>query len=65
MPHLQTDASSSGPYWGVEEKTVSVLAPLMIGTAVSNNFGILAFAGNPVSHVQADGNDNMSSVLTG
>ena len=39
--------------------------PLMIGTEVSHDFGILAFVDNPVSYVQADGNDNMSSVLIG
>ena len=38
---------------------------LMTGTEVSYDSGILASMGNPVSHVQTDGNDNMSSVLTG
>ena len=38
---------------------------LMTGTEVSHDPGILASMGNPVSCVQADGNDNMSSVLTG
>ena len=38
--------------------------PLMTGTEVPNDPGILASVGNSVSHVQVDGNDNMSPVLT-
>ena len=44
---------------------MSKCVPLMTRTEVSHDSGILASAGNPVSHVQADGNDNMSSVMTG
>ena len=44
---------------------MSECVPLMTRTEVSHNPGILASVGNPVSYVQADGNDNMSSVLTG
>ena len=44
---------------------MSEFVPLMTGTEVSHDLGILASVGNPVSYVQADGNDNMSSVLTG
>ena len=44
---------------------MSECVPLMTGTEVSHDSGILASAGNPVSHVQADSNDNMSSILTG
>ena len=43
---------------------MSTPIPLMTGTALSQNPGILAFKGNPASHVRADGNGNMSSVLT-
>ena len=39
---------------------MSECAPLMAGTVVSHDS-----RGNPVSHVQANGNDNMSSVLNG
>ena len=44
---------------------MSECVPLMTRTEVSHDLGILAFVGNPVSFVQADGNDNMSLVLTG
>ena len=37
---------------------------LMTGTMLSQNPGILAFEGNSTSHVRADGNGNMSAVLT-
>ena len=43
---------------------MSECVPLMTGTEVSHDSGILASAGNPVSHLQDDGNDNMSSILT-
>ena len=43
---------------------MSTHVPLMIGTVLSQNLGILAFEGNPASYVQADGRNNMSSVLT-
>ena len=44
---------------------MSECVPLMTGTEVSHDSRILSSVGNPVSYVQADGNDNMSSVLTG
>ena len=44
---------------------MSECVPLMTGTEVSHYHGILTSMGNSVSHVQADGNDNMSPVLTG
>ena len=44
---------------------MSECVPLMIGTEVSHDPGILASVGNSVSYVQVDGNDNMSSVLIG
>ena len=65
MPHLEADIGSSGPCWGKKEHTVSVHVPLMTGTEVSRSLGILASMGNLISYVQADGNGNISSVLTG
>ena len=44
---------------------MSECVPLMTETEVSHDSGILASVGNPVSYVQANGNDNMSSVLIG
>ena len=44
---------------------MSEYVPLITRIEVSHDSGILAFVGNPVSYVQADGNDNMSSVPTG
>ena len=44
---------------------MSECVPLMTRTKVSHDLGILASVGNSVSHVQADGKDNMSPVLTG
>ena len=61
MQHHEISTSSSGPHWGEKEKTVSVPVPLMTGTEVSY---IPASVGNLVSHVRADGNENISSVLT-
>ena len=43
---------------------MSMPVPLMTGTVLSQNLGILASEGNPASHVQVDGNGNMSAVLT-
>ena len=63
VQHPGTDTGSSDPYWGVEEQIVSALVPLMIGNTSVQNPEIHAFAGNPVSYAQADGNRNMSSVL--
>ena len=44
---------------------MSECVPLMTRTEVSHDPGILASMDNPVSCVQADGNDNMSSFLNG
>ena len=65
MQHLGTDTGSPGLCRGKEEQNASVLVPLMIGIVVSQPFGILAFGGNLASYVQADGSNNMSSVLSG
>ena len=63
MKHLETDTGPSGPHWGEKEQTVSALVPLMTGTASSQYPEILASKGNPPSYVQADGRNNISSVL--
>ena len=65
MQHPRTDTNSSGPCWGREEQIVSVNAPMMTGTVVSHNSGILDNEGNLVSSVQAGGNGNTLSGLTG
>ena len=64
MQHTGTDIDSLGPCRGKEEQPVSASVSLMVGTELSQNPGILASEGNPVSCVQADGSNNMSSVLT-
>ena len=64
MQHLETDTGPSDPYWGEKEQTVSTPIPLMTGTEVSRILGIPTSTGNLISHVRADGNGNMSSVLT-
>ena len=64
MQHLETNTSPSSPQWGKKEQTASAPVTLMTRTEVSRIPGIPAFSGNLVSHVQADGNENMSSVLT-
>ena len=65
MQHPETDTGTSRPHWGKKEQTVSASIPLMTGTTLSQNHGLLAFEGNPASYVQADGRNNMSSVLAG
>ena len=65
MQHPRTNDGSSGSHWGEREQTASTPVPLMTGTALSQNPGMLAFEGNPASHVWADGNRNMSAVLIG
>ena len=47
----ETDTGPFGSHWGEKEQTVSTPVPLMTGTALSRNLGILAFEGNPASHV--------------
>ena len=64
MQYPRTDAGSSGPHWGERVKTASAPMPLMTRTALSQNPWILAFEGNPASHVLPDGNGNISAVLT-
>ena len=44
---------------------MSASVPLMTGTALSHNSGILAFMDNPFSCAKADGNRSMSSTLAG
>ena len=44
---------------------MSVHIPSMIGIEASHNPRIPAFLGNPVSYVQAGGNDSMSSAPSG
>ena len=65
VPHSETNTSSSGSHWGKKEHTAPMRVPMMTGTEVSHSPGIPASKGNPASHVQDDGNGNMSSVLTG
>ena len=64
MLDSKANTGSFGLHWGKKEHTASVHVPLMIGTMLSQNPGILASEGNPASYVQADGNGNMSLVLT-
>ena len=65
MQHPRTDTGSSGSHWGKKEQTVSVKVSLMTGTVLSHNPRIPAFEGNSASYVQANGSNNMSSVLSG
>ena len=65
MSCFEADTGSSSPCWGKKEQTVSECASLMTGTVVFHNFGTSASVGNPVSCAQANGNGNMSLVLTG
>ena len=62
MQHPEADIGSPSP-WGKEEQTASTQVPLTTGAVVSHNFGIPTSEGNPTSYVQADGSNNMSSVL--
>ena len=59
MQHLWTDTGSSGPHWGDKEHTASVHVPPMARTKAPHGLEIPISEGNPASHVQADGNDNM------
>ena len=59
MQHPKIDTSSSGPHWGEKEHTAYVHVPLMTATEASHGPEIPTSEGNPTSHVQADGNDNM------
>ena len=63
MQHPKTGTSPFGPHWGEKEQTVSAPVPLMTGTEVSHIPRIPASTRNLVSHVQADGNENISLVL--
>ena len=64
MQHPRTDTGSSSPHWGEKEHTASVHVPPMTEIEVSHCPRILASASNLISHVRADGNGNMSSILT-
>ena len=64
MLHPEICTGPSGLHWDEKEQTVSAPIPLMTRTEVSPILGILASTGNLVSHVQADGNGNMSSFLS-
>ena len=63
MQYPETDTGPSGPHWGEKEQTVSVSVPLMTETASSQYLEILASKGNPASYVQANGRNNISSLL--
>ena len=63
--NLETNIGSPSPWWRREEQNKSVHVPLMTGTRVSHNSGILASENNPVSRVQDGGIGNMSSTLAG
>ena len=65
MSYYEADTSSSSPHWGKKEQIMSECASLTTGTVVSHNSGTFASMGNPVSYAEADGNGNMSSLLTG
>ena len=65
MQRPAIDTVSLSPWWGTGEQTASVYIPLMIGTEVSYNFGILASEDNHASSAQDDGNGDMSPALAG
>ena len=65
MQYPKTDTGSPSPWWDKEEQTESANVPLMTGTKVSHNFGILASKDNPISSVKVCGNRNISSTLVG
>ena len=64
MQHSEIDTGSSSPHWGKKEHTAFVRVPLMTRTEVSHSPEIPASEGNPISYVQANGNGNMSLILT-
>ena len=57
----ETDTSSSGLYWAVEEYIVSSHVPPLTGTVLSQNPGIPVSKGNPSSYVRAIGNSSTPS----
>ena len=63
MYHPVPDAGPFGLHWGETKQIVSALVPLMNGIEVSLIPGIPTSASSLVSHAQADGNGNMSSVM--
>ena len=65
MPYSEADTVSFGPRWGKMKQIMSKYASLTTRTVVSHNSETSASVGNPVSYAQADGNGNMSSVITG
>ena len=64
MQHPETGTGPFGPHWGEKEQTVFALVPLMTEIEVSHILGIPNSTGNLVSHVRADGNGNMSSIMS-
>ena len=65
MQHPGIDTGSSGPCRSKKKHIAFVHVALMARTEVSRSLGILTSEGNPASYVQAGGNGNMSSILTG
>ena len=63
MQHLETDTGSSDPYLESGGINCVLAFPLRSGTAPSQNPGISASGGNPVSYVQADSRNNKPSIL--
>ena len=64
MQHPGTDTGPSSTHWGENEQTMLVPVPLVTRTEVSRILRIPVSTGNLISHVRADSNGNMSSVLT-
>ena len=56
MQRPGTNTGFPNPWSGREKQIESVSVPLMAGTGVSHNSGILTSKGNPVSCVQVGGN---------
>ena len=65
MQHPETDTGPFDLHWGEKEQNASTPIPLMTGTTPSQYPEILASEGNPASYVQADGRNNISSILDG
>ena len=61
--HPEIDTGLFDLHRGEKEQTMSTPVPLITRTKVSRILGILASTGNLVSHVRADGSNNMSSAL--
>ena len=64
--HISRYLGPYSPLWAsIESRKEIANVPLMTGTGVSHNSGIIASKGNPISCVQAGGDENMSFVLAG